>query len=55
MWAKREKQIERVIDNTAGLRGDLEGVMGNALPQMKQLELSPSEEEVEELIDENSV
>lgn len=52
IWAKREKQIQRVLDNTIGLRGDLEGVMGNALPQMKQLELPTGEEELEELADE---
>lgn len=46
IWAKREKQIERVIDNTIGLRGDLEGVMGKALPEMKQLELASEEEEL---------
>ncbi len=50
IWAKREKQIERVIQNTVGLRGDLEGVMGNALPQIKQLELS-SNEELEQIIE----
>lgn len=42
IWAKREKQIQRVLDTTAGLRGDLEGVMGNALPEIKQLELDTS-------------
>lgn len=52
IWAKREKQIERVIDNTVGLRGDLEGVMGNALPEMKQLELASEEEELDKLADE---
>ncbi len=45
LWAKREKQIQRVFDSAIGLRGDLEGVMGNALPEMKSLE-------IDELIDE---
>lgn len=44
MWAKREKQIQRIIENTAQLRGDLKGVMGNALPQIKSLELPDAEE-----------
>ena len=44
LWAKREKQIQQVLDNTVGLRGDLEGVMGKALPEMKQLELTGEEE-----------
>jgi len=38
-WAKREKQIEAVIMNTAGMYGDLEGVIGAALPQIKSLAL----------------
>jgi len=48
IWAKRDKQIQQVLDNTIGLRGDLEGVMGKALPEMKQLELT-GEEELEEI------
>lgn len=52
IWAKREKQIERVLDNTVGLRGDLEGVMGKALPEMKQLELSNGEADLEQLVEE---
>lgn len=37
-WAKREKQIERVINSTIGMHGDLQGLMGAALPQLKTLE-----------------
>ena len=43
IWAKREKQIERVIQNIAGMHGDLEGIAGASLPVLKMLEL-PSEE-----------
>ena len=43
VWAKREKQIERVIQNIAGMHGDLEGIAGPSLPAIKALEL-PSEE-----------
>jgi len=39
IWASREKQIERIISNTAGMYGDLEGLAGTALPQIKILEL----------------
>ncbi len=39
IWASREKQIERIISNTAGMHGDLEGLAGPALPQIKILEL----------------
>jgi len=34
-WAKREKQLELMSQNTLGLRGDLEGLLGNALPESK--------------------
>ena len=39
IWAKREAQIERVIKNTAGMYGDLQGIIGSALPEVKILEL----------------
>ncbi|MFA6917530.1 MAG: DUF2130 domain-containing protein [Candidatus Gracilibacteria bacterium] len=46
IWNKREKEIERVIKNTTGFYGDLEGIMGSsALPSIKALELSSGEDE----------
>jgi hypothetical protein len=42
-WAKREKQIERVIGNTAGMYGDLQGIIGAALPEVKILMLPAGE------------
>ena len=39
IWAKREKQIERVVLNIAGMHGDLEGIVGATLPAIKILEL----------------
>jgi hypothetical protein len=39
IWARREKQIERVILNTAGLYGEIEGVTGAELPKLQVLEL----------------
>lgn len=39
IWAKREKEIDRVINNTVGMHGDLEALMGSSLPQIKGLEL----------------
>lgn len=44
-WAKREKQIEKVVLNIAGMHGDLEGIAGASLPAIKMLELSVDEEE----------
>jgi hypothetical protein len=43
IWAKREKQIERIVLNIAGMNGDIEGITGTALPSVKLLEL-PAEE-----------
>lgn len=40
-WAKREKQIERVIHNTSGMYGDLQGLIGASLSPIPSLELSP--------------
>lgn len=34
-WAKKEKQLELMTNHTMGLRGDLEGLLGNALPESK--------------------
>ena len=45
LWAKREKQIDRVLLGTAGLYGDLEGIVGAALPGVEMLELSSAAEE----------
>jgi len=39
IWAKREKQIEQVVGNLAGMHGDLEGIIGNSMPQIESLEL----------------
>jgi len=43
IWAKREKQIEKVVLNIAGMHGDLEGIAGTSLPAIKMLQL-PVEE-----------
>jgi hypothetical protein len=38
-WAKREKQLDRAVANTAGFYGDLSGIIGASLPQIEKLEL----------------
>jgi hypothetical protein len=38
-WAKREKQLERVVLNTSGLHGDLQGIIGSTLPEIKGMSL----------------
>ncbi|MBC8550491.1 MAG: DUF2130 domain-containing protein [Candidatus Brocadiales bacterium] len=44
IWAKREKQIERVISNAAGMHGDLQEIAGASLPTIKILELPNKDE-----------
>jgi hypothetical protein len=39
IWAKREKQLERVMTSTTGMYGDLAGIIGGALPAIDALEL----------------
>lgn len=41
-WARDEKNIRLVIDNTYGMQGDLKGIMGNALPDIKVVDLLDS-------------
>jgi hypothetical protein len=40
IWAKREKQIDKVIKSIGGMHGDLEGIAGPSLPVVKMLELN---------------
>jgi len=37
-WAKREEQIERVMQATLGMYGDLQGIAGKSLPEIEGLE-----------------
>lgn len=37
-WARDEKNIRQVIDNTYGMHGDLKGILGAVLPQIKDLD-----------------
>lgn len=39
LWAKREKEIERVIHNTITMHGDLKGLIGSSLPDVAILEI----------------
>lgn len=38
MWAKREKQLDRAASQTAGMYGDLSGIIGAILPRIESLE-----------------
>jgi hypothetical protein len=39
LWAKREEQIRGVVESTAGLDGDLQGIAGRSLAEIDGLEL----------------
>jgi hypothetical protein len=39
IWAKREAQITVVLDATAGMYGDLQGIAGKALKEIDGFEL----------------
>lgn len=43
-WQEEEKSIHKVIANTSGIYGDLQGLIGNALPKVSYLELPDSTE-----------
>jgi hypothetical protein len=38
-WAKREKQIQLVVQNISGMYGDMQGIAGQSLPKISRLEL----------------
>ena len=44
LWAKREKQLERATAQTAGMYGDLSGIIGKSLPEIHALNLPPPAE-----------
>jgi hypothetical protein len=43
-WAKREKQIQLVVQNVAGMYGDMQGIVGQSLPKIRRLELPEASE-----------
>ena len=50
LWAKREQQIRCVIDATAGMYGDLQGIAGKTLQEIEGLEmqlLNPPSQDLE--------
>ena len=51
-WAKREEQIERVMGATVGMYGDLQGIAGKSLQEIKGLEFSALEDMEPDKMDE---
>jgi hypothetical protein len=39
IWKEREKQIDRVLANTAGMYGEVRGILGSSVPPVPALEL----------------
>jgi hypothetical protein len=39
LWAKREEQLNGVLDSTAGLYGDVQGIAGRAMPEIEGLDV----------------
>ncbi len=44
IWKKRRKQLERAVLGTTSLYGDLQGLIGGALPEIRNLSLMLSED-----------
>ncbi|MCF6331082.1 MAG: DUF2130 domain-containing protein [Sulfurimonas sp.] len=45
IWKQREKQITKVLDNTIGMYGSIKGIAGNAIGNVRALELPYSDRE----------
>ncbi len=43
-WARREKQLEQAVQSTAGMYGDLQGLIGASLPEIDGMALLTTEE-----------
>ena len=54
LWAKREAQIEGVIESTVGMYGDLQGIAGMALQEIEGLEVPLLESDVAETDDQDN-
>lgn len=40
LWAKREKEIERITENTIGMYGEMQGLIGSSMPSLAALDLT---------------
>ena len=45
IWKQREKQIDKVLENTIGMYGSIKGIAGNAIANVQSLELPYSLDE----------
>ncbi len=44
IWNRREKEITRIVDQTTGMYGELQGIIGSSLQPIASLELPDSEQ-----------
>jgi hypothetical protein len=49
IWNRRQKELERVITNTSGMYGDLQGIAGASIPNIPSLEFPFDTEEDREV------
>lgn len=47
IWKRREGQIQRMLESTANMYGEFQGIIGGALPSIQQLELESGLEKPE--------
>ena len=47
-WKQREMQLERLLLNTAGMYGEMQGLVGSAMPEIKGLELESDSVKLED-------
>ena len=48
LWKQREKQIDKVVQNSIGMHASIRGIAGNAIQSIPALELEDGLEFIEE-------
>ena len=43
-WARQEKSLRGIIDHTLGIHGDLKGILGSSIPELKSAQLTIEQE-----------
>lgn len=54
-WAREEKNLRKVFDTTFGMRGELESIVGKALPQISEAKNLEPDENIDEEDEESQV
>lgn len=50
LWSEREKQIDKVIENTVGMYGSVRGIAGSAVQEVKALELPEADDADDDMV-----